>query len=355
MTRSINIALCAILAAALVPAQISEAEARKQERRASSPGGIPTIARSDLSVHYHTISNPRTDIGDILRAVQSMHGRSFFVDDLPKYGKPLKNLFIVGNSIAVFETKARAMAILDELPALEKAATPPARPTRGRGGSGSSAEPLVTAHLRPEHIHVSNLHQVLRAYMRNVPPPGDVWNTGQLVPNIVMHDDSNTVIIRDTAETIQLVKETITQIDVPRGRRQPSNPVTFTFHIIRAATGKQEHDLPGELTGNLKALVGFEDFQDLGTSVLRARGDSREVQAELTLDDGHRASLTLKGVSSEGKQIGIQNVRFQITGTARSEKHMIETSTSVTMGEYTVLGAFGKLPYFLVIRASSAQ
>ena len=108
-----------------------------------------------------------------------------------------------------------------------------------------------------------------------------------------------------------------------------------------------------ETIDNLRELVGYKHFNNLGTSVLRARGDSHEVQAEITLGDGLTAGLTLKHVSTEGQQIGIQNVRFQLVG--RPCKHMIETSTSVTMGEYTVLGAFGQLPYFLVIRASSVK
>lgn len=353
--RHLTTILCMLaLIVAALPAQGGRPGGGRSGRRGGTQESpIPTVNRAEMTVQYYKIKNPReVDADDLLRAASSMFGRSFYVDDLPKTGRPLQNIFVVGESIAIFDTRDRVKAVLQALPEMEKAATPPA----------GKSEELYTETIQVQHVRVDRLLNALSAYRRNIQTnararPGSRM-ASNVAPNINYHEESNTLVVRDTAENIAAIKNLVGRMDVPSAARQEV-AVTFTCHILRASDKPDDSRLPRELVQNLQRLVGQDYFQDLGTTVLRARTNTHEIQARLTLEDLHQASLQMRNLRRSGSDIDINSVTFQIqkdpSQGSPATNYSIETSTSVTIGQYTVLGAFGKRPYFLVIRASVAE
>jgi hypothetical protein len=217
----------------------------------------------------------------------------------------------------------------------------------------------VTEWIKLEYVEAKSTQRVLMAYQRVVPSAAQA-DAGPSVPNITVHPGSNSLLVRETKENLIGIRRILAEIDVPASPQASSPAVTVVCHVVRAATApvEQQNPLPAEFTRNLTQLVGWKHFGVQGTSIVRASAHSKEVTSTIAVGEGGTATLGLSnlGFDQPSDTLKLGKVHFQMRTTDPDDRspvlHSFETSTDVTLGQYTVIGAFGKTPYFLVIRAA---
>jgi hypothetical protein len=291
----------------------------------------PVIPRKDLVVRYYRMTEA-VSAHALMQAAVAVFGRSFYVDDMDRRAAPARNFFVVGDALAIFETGPRADMILAALPDMERAAAP----------SSNRTDPYVGEVVRLEHIpaHVASL--ALRPFYRE--PRSDV-------PNFVMTNPAgNTIVLRDRPEAIAEMKAVLARLDVPSKHGPDPTAINLDCHVIRAVkepvTGQT---LPRDLTESLSRLTAWKHFEDLGMVAVRA-STGADVEAEAALADGHHASLAFGRLATEGDTLEIGSLIFRLASSEVGALHSLKTSTEVSDGEFTVIGAFGSVPYFLVIQ-----
>lgn len=118
-------------------------------------------------------------------------------------------------------------------------------------------------------------------------------------------------------------------------------------------------NLPVDLTGDLSKLVPYKGFEILSSGLLPTDAGS-DMSMTVDLDGGmgmFRLNLSPSAYEAQSGKLSLSNVQFYMElveervgrGQSRSSRSF-ETSTSLRRGQYTVLGAVGADPVFLVIR-----
>ena len=302
-----------------------------------------SVARKDTRLLYHPVG-PNVDIDDLLGAAQAAFGRRFFLDD-GSTTLQQRNLFRVGSSIAVLDQKSHAERILAALPDMEKAYV---------GVQKAQAPGLETRHFRLQHVSVLSFQSVLSVWQESRSGPGRA-RTKPLRYSV--HKDSNTLIARGSEAMLEEIARLIAEVDKPT-RSTTSRPITFTCHVVRATHEEVKNRLPDPLTRNLAKLVGHDGFEELGTAVIRSRSDASEVSAKVQLAQGMYSMIRMSALNLHGQELEIGGISFSIGSLERGPRNIeqeVQTSTAVTLGEYTVIGAFGTTPVFLVIRAAGPE
>jgi len=178
--------------------------------------------------------------------------------------------------------------------------------------------------------------------------------------NIAMVEDRSLVVVRETGGTLVEIQSLLDRIDVPEPQ------VMLTFYAIQGTTEEPDGGpLPEELTKNLERLLPQYRFEALGLAMIQTSAaagrevslridaggtDGFEVQFRPVAFDEKTSSLTIERCSVARDVYQTANVGgvMQTQG-VRSER-LFTTNTILRGGEYTVLGATGADPVFVVIR-----
>ncbi len=320
-----------------------------QENRPDPAPVEKGIPRSQVVVRYYKLHRDE-GVPILLGAASQAFGRVLLIEDKPSPAQNTRNLFQVGNSIGILETPERAEEILKALPALEEACF---------GTASAESAKIELRHYALKHVNVTSLRDILAGFQRQVPSVAGDGSSGM---NIAMLPERNVIILRDTAETHAAFENVLRAVDIP-AMEGPSAAFTLTCLVLQATTeapaGGQA--LPKELTDNLRRLGPWTQFELLGTAIVRAGADG-DGAAAVTMDIGPGLACTLDfdGMKADpGKSIRLGQVRMAIQNFARTPDGppatptQIKTATVISRDEYTVIGAAGRTPYLLVLRASA--
>ncbi len=170
---------------------------------------------------------------------------------------------------------------------------------------------------------------------------------------------SGMVQMSGSDEYVARAKQVIAEVDVP----QPS--LMLTCYLIRGRSEVQsDARIPAALARDLSALVPYEGFELMSSGMLptnanndmELRVDLEEQKGAFTLAmrpaafDPDKGLLALSKVNFElslnQKQTDDNGTLIGMTSTRRS----FETSTSLATDRYSVLGAVGGDPVFVVVR-----
>jgi hypothetical protein len=147
--------------------------------------------------------------------------------------------------------------------------------------------------------------------------------------------ERNLLLVHDTPEQVEAIKAFIAGID------QPTPQVTITYYVVIGVSGPaSDRPAPVELVENLKRLVPTESYHLEHSGVLRSSGNGKMIVEDAFMQ-------ILLEPASYNKQEGVLTLascRFEYY------KRAFSTSATLRKGEYTVLGAAGEEPAFLVLR-----
>jgi len=214
---------------------------------------------------------------------------------------------------------------------------------------------------RVRNVSLEHLEQALRFLDRNTMQQYPGQPRGLHLSYVY---GSGMVQMSGSDEYVARAKQVIAEVDVP----QPS--LMLTCYLVRGRSeGESDARVPAALVRDLSALVPYESFELMSSGMLPSNANG-DMQLRVDLEDqkgvfelGMRPaaydpdkgllalskvdfelSLNQEQMSDDGELIGR-------TSTRRS----FETSTSLATDRYSVLGAVGGDPVFVVVRLTQVN
>lgn len=206
-------------------------------------------------------------------------------------------------------------------------------------------EPVVeTFRYQVRHVPLNSVLDGLRGAFQGAP-------RGPVAPSIGSIDDRSTVVFRGSSEDVKEVRQLVEALDVPLPQ------LLITLYIIEGVE-KADADprLPADLARDLATLVPYEAFSALSMGILSndtvsplelqttTRGDGGEFELKMYPQayDGETGTLTLGKIEFEAMMFD--------ASAGKKNRLSFHTSTSLRRGQYTVLGAVGSDPVFVVAK-----
>jgi hypothetical protein len=300
----------------------------------------PTFTADELILRYY--SPQIADSRSVASVMERFYRREFYVkSEDGSISGPVRNIQAFGESVMIYDTPEFVDRVLEAMVSLEEAATrDPNNPT------GERAMQLSVVEYAPRYQPVKNLYQLLDPFRKDIvvgfldtPSRG---RQAQIARNITMLEEPATLVLRDTAESVEEMVSLLRRMD------QPAPQVLISVWLLRGSHEPQQGELPADLVQNLSNLVPFPGFTRESMGVLRSsviagqamtiRGDMHQDRFELKLIPG--------GYDVDARQLAITACEFY------AGQQGFSTSTVVSAGEYTVLGATGSDPVFVVLQVS---
>jgi hypothetical protein len=300
------------------------------------------IPPDQVALRYYTARV--LDNQELIAVAEELFGARILLgsEDGDSFGA--QHFLALSGSIIVRDTAQRADAILVKLAEIEDALFPP-EPESESAHDGSSQLELLE--YSPRHLSCRSAFNALSGFQRSisVPPPGNGrWTE---VPTISFFEEGGLILVRETPEKLAEIRALLERIDAPVPQAM------FTLMILRGLDQPSQapDDLPPELTESLARLTPIKGFELLATSAVRgALRGGLVVNATASMDQGPDMGLVLEIRASAydpaRRELTIERCRFL----EKTSEQSFETALALRAGEYTVIGAVGSDPLFVVLR-----
>ena len=278
-----------------------------------------TLRSSDLEVTYFRPEHSRAK--DLASITSDFQGRWLNVIDEDGTIRNVRNMTVMGDIVLVYDSKQATDRIVKQLTELDMA----------------SAAQNVNHETVVEAVQVRYL-SLARIRM--------------LVENFHGQDYSvieDTVVLRGRRNDVQKTKDLLTRLDQPR-----KQVLLTAYRVTAVQEDLVDERLPEALTQNLKRLLPYKGFRMDSVAMLRSAVDPQGemsilMQAKDEEDSGFLRMRT-GSYDSENKTLSLESCRYDLMwGQVPGSTTLFETSTTVRAGEYTVLGASGLDPAFVVL------
>lgn len=289
-----------------------------------------TDGGQDVGLFYYrpTVLHP----DELIENLAPLHGRvTEYVDPTTGDGRSVENLRSFGDLLVVVETLDRIQVVLDTLQSFEEMSETeePAWP----------AETVATLQYAPRFSPLENLRAALVPYERQV-LQGNQW-----ISSITPTRDGTRLLVRDTPETLDEIRALLEDLD------RPAPQILMTARVL-AGGGEGQAKLPAQLAQALGELLPYDGYSERSLGLVRA---AVQPGTELRLDlDALTTSFALRlRVAAYDQRTGavtFDQVVFEEHGDLR-----FSTATTIESGRYTVLGAAGNPPLFVVLHAAAMQ
>jgi len=212
--------------------------------------------------------------------------------------------------------------------------------------------PLESFEYSPRHAAATSIVNALRPYQRQITLYGERGQPASGIVNINVVPERSVIVVRDTSENVARIREVLERTDVP----QPQ--VVVTCSLVLGYSGERgiplDGPLPEELVANLKRLLPFQKYGLLSAGLLRtavAFDDTMRIYGDA--GPGRSFRLSMKPEAYDGKtgDLTLSSCAFELFSAGDSPKESgFSTRATIRAGEYTVLGAIGSDPVFVVLR-----
>ncbi|MHC5211342.1 MAG: hypothetical protein ACYTG2_11540 [Planctomycetota bacterium] len=349
LARAVAAALPAALSTLLLATTVSAAwqqapagatSSDTQTSARSVDTGPQVVPEQELILHYYTPKH--SDAYELAQILSQLAGRMFFAQAQDGTASaPISNVRTFGNVVVLYDRVKRVEQLVTILAELEAANVLPA----------AQADELVVVEYEPQYIPTNALLEVLSPLRRQIPQPSILKSRGQQpgqggwVQNVTGISQPATIVLRDTRENVEEMLALMKRLDVAPPQAQ------LTCWLLRGAEEETDSRLPGELVQNLSRLVPTEHFEQLSMSMISTSvqpGQPQRLVSDFS-NFGERARFELDLISSgfdrSAGVLPLTRCRFEATSGQE-----FETSVTLKAGEYTVLGAAGADPLFVVLK-----
>lgn len=309
---------------------VQQDDASDTQANTSQP---PLLSLSDLSIQHYTPVH--VEGSQLYELAEGMVGRNFYLKERGGWrGDPVSNLTVVGETLLLYDTeeylkRMQQTLIAIDLPSVESTTV--------------DEDPVITFHYAPRHLSRSDLRSILPGMSRNA----------------FMANERNFLVVRDKASVVAELKTLLEEVDVP------ADQVLVTAYLVRGWTlGDETPSLPTELTEHLSRLVPGLPLEFAGFAMLRSTVMPVRSSGSAGVYQGPPLKLKLTGSGpSEDYLLSFRPSAYdRETGTLTVEDCQLNqqvetgldgvfsTNTVFRGDEYTVLGATGAKPIFVVVR-----
>jgi hypothetical protein len=304
---------------------------------------VPVISIERIELRSYEPRN--VDAEQLFRIAERTIGRSFYVSERGgSEADAVDNLSLLADRIVMYDEPAYLTRIQGALELLDRPATV------------SGAENLVVREYTPRYVSLDAAASALKPFERIFPVRDGGART---VSNLNYVQERNQLVIRDTEEQIKRMQELLQRIDVPEPQ------ALLSCYVVQADPAGTGAGLPADLLQNLGKIVPQFKFRPLGFALLQASiAPGRNLSLTIDVDPQLSYDLRFRVVAydrgSASLSVGDCSVqrdeyrsvtREGVTELQRAgSRQLFSTQAVFRGGEYTVLGATGAEPVFLVVR-----
>jgi len=269
------------------------------------------------------------DAHELYSATNDMlHGRAMLTDSETGDTVQIATVQILGDTLLLYDLPAsleRNLAVLKQVDEEHGSAT---------------ANPRVTQEYEPRYLSLDAIGQSLRAFMK----PG-------FAPNYHVVEQRGVMVLSDTSKTVDDMLKFLARVDVAPPQ------VLLTCYLVRpgAADGAEVMGLPAELVSGMRSLTGIDKFHASAMGMVRSTV-APHGSVSIFLDAGEDGTFELyldtAAFDKTTRTLSLSEVTLRSRmSTFGTNVTLFQTSTAVESGEYTVLGATGKNPLFVVLQS----
>jgi len=300
------------------------------EPGASASASVPLLELNELELSH--FSPKHAQVYELHRIASQLCGRSFFVVERGGLGsQPVPNLLLLGDQLVLYDSAQYVARLRDTLARLDEQV----------GGADERAVAYVSAQYAPKNLSLDSALGALSSFARNL----DDGNA-----NLAAVPERRTLILRDYAERVAEMTKVLERLDVPEPQ------VQITCYLLQGKRGEPDTSTaPTELVTNLERLLPDLGFSSVGFGMLQSGVvPNRVVELGVEGADGLRFDVRFQPVAYDPStgSMTVQRCQvelFDVSAPNRATKSVLSTDTVFRGGEYTVLGATGQSPIFIVI------
>ena len=174
-------------------------------------------------------------------------------------------------------------------------------------------------------------------------------------PNLSVARERGLLVVRETPDRLKEIHELLKRIDTPKPQ------VLITCQLIRGGKDIEAGALTGELYAHMEKLVPGFRFDQVGFGMLQSAvvpGGMVSLKLDTNYGDSYELSFQPVALEQETGTLSVANCtlfkqRRQAQGAVHagdSRVRVFSTDTMFRGNEYTVLGASGMDPIFVVVR-----
>ncbi len=272
-------------------------------------------------------------------ALQDLSLSHLFVGTDSSNSRRVREVQTIGDSLVFYSTPDR----IEKLQALTKKI----EEAFGGHDAREGGERFVTARYAPRFISINDALQALQPFHRSITVDP---SRGQTARNISQLSDRGIVMLRDTKKNVDEMLGILNDLD------QPRTQLTLDCLVIRGWSKNESVRLPSDLVEHMKRMTEFSGFERLTGGIVRMTATGPSVFLSMAGKDGLDASLDIRpsGYDATTRTLSLSRVDFQVQQRPAPDqpavRQRLSTSTSLPVDRYTVLGAMGEQPIFLVFR-----
>lgn len=285
------------------------------------------------------------DMMNVLIMSGGMEHKTRVGEDNFNFSRPL--VMTYGNSLLVKDTRkeiARTFAMLTDLDENYREL----KQAKAQRSEQPQLFQYTFTHISLDSARIA-LRSLYDAQRRAGGQPGD-----PAPPQLSFVDEQGQILVRGTVEQIAEVHDILKKLDVPRPH------ITLSFFLIQGCAEEDNDDrVPLDLSRDLGELVPFAGFKLLSSAIVPSDG-SGQIQLDVQLEDDRgtvNLELTPAAYDATAGTLALERaqVLLHLSENGRNSTSAIRTSTSLEAGRYTVLGAVGADPVFMVIKLSKPR
>ncbi|MFT7617315.1 MAG: hypothetical protein ACI97A_000951 [Planctomycetota bacterium] len=287
---------------------------------------------------------------EVLGMLDRLYGRNIRVAE-GKSVRIVSNLQMFGDSIVLYDIDSMIGKIKDTFAKLNQTRVPKVIVN----------EELVVREYKPRFISTSDAYSALAPFARDI----DVEprknsrlrasvNSRQRKRNVTILNERGLIIMRDTASHLDKMLAVLKSID------QPKTQFMVSCMLIQGSKSADDDKIEGErlkkiLPSELRDISPYKNFQMVSSGVIRvAAGNGKRVTLSMSGSGQVTANLMFIPTSFDPKSgtLGLGEVSVDFRKTAPNgtrTQQAFETTTTIQMNDYVVIGAFGDNPVFAVL------
>jgi len=289
----------------------------------------------------------------IFGVAQRTVGRSLYLEERGGLqSAPADNLSLLSDRILVYDEPQYVETVLATLKKLD---APYPEVVRG--------DRLVAREYSPRYITQDAAFEALSSYDNRGQHSVQV---GSVARNISVLHARGTLVLRDAPERVEEMVGLLTSLD------QPAPQAMLTCYVVRGVSGQADpKGLPEDLVKNLRALVPGLEFTSVGFGMVRtsvAEGNGIQLRVE-SADEAFDLSLVAAAYDPKTSTLTADRLRLDASGSqvpdtlmSKEElakrarpRQLFSTNAVLRGGEFTVLGASGSDPLFLVVHLAPVR
>jgi hypothetical protein len=293
--------------------------------------GPPVFSQAELQIEYYTPAHIGTY--ELQEIVGGMVGRTFYLSERGGYsGDSIDNMSIVGEAILLYDTPEYLERMRETFAAVD-------RPVESE--KRAVDDPWLTFHYTPRYLSMADLYSLAESLTNNISVAGE----------------RRILVVHDRTSVIQEIETLLAKVDVPEDQ------ILVTAYLVRGwdpvvraeAPGDGGPPLPADLASHLGALVPGIEFEVAGFAMLQSAAVPRsDLDLKLRLTgsgptEDYYLSFAPTAYDRQTGSLSVESCELA-QNTNAGPRVVFSTNTVFGGAKYTVLGATGAKPIFVVVR-----